>query len=481
MGSKEIKLNQRLSNIVHIFFDSNIENIDIAKLKKIEVNPDINKDFVLVNGEDIKELNKIYKNRDKTKIILLPKNIDDIGDEEEEEEEDGDEILSEEFNKGNIGSYDKKYVSIQRKAFIKWINEDFYNNIIQETKSNKLKIYQNFVKEYLSFKSPYRGLLVYHGLGTGKTATAISTAEGLSNNMDITTLLPASLETEFIKEVKVWGEDLFRKNSNNWKFIPFDDIISQPKLRKSLYTKYKVTTDIINKAHNKVKEYEKGFWDIAGEDEDIENIKNVSGFLIKNNVKTETKVQVLTDIELKYIDLQNTELIKVKYNFIHYNPFPKVKDTGIKEFVDGDDEDIVYDYEGDIDYKTNNQQIVKKLEEKLKINKEKYYINSPFNDEVIIIDEVHNFIREIVNNSGPSRVFYNWIINARNIKLICLSGTPIINKPSEVAVLFNMIKGITKTYNFIINVNDNNVDVYNKLKEIFYNKTSPNISNKCYK
>ena len=61
--------------------------------------------------------------------------------------------------------------------------------------------------------------------------------------------------------------------------------------------------------------------------------------------------------------------------------------------MDGDDDDIVYDFEGDIDYKTNNQQIVKKLEEKLKINKEKYYINSPFNDEVIIIDEVHNFIR----------------------------------------------------------------------------------------
>ena len=482
MGSKEIKLNQRLSNIVHIFFDSNIENVDIAKLKKIEVNPDINKDFVLVNSEDIKELNKIYKNRNKTKIILLPKNIDDIEEEEEEEVEDEEEILSEEFNKDNISSYDKKYVSIQRKAFIKWLNEDFYNNIIQETKSNKLKIYQNFVKEYLSFKSPYRGLLVYHGLGTGKTATAISTAEGLSNNMDITTLLPASLETEFIKEVKVWGEDLFRKNSNNWKFIPFDDIISQPKLRKLLYNKYKVTTDIINKVHNKVKEYEKGFWDIAGEDEEIENIKNVDGFLIKKNVKTETKVQVLTETELKYIDIQNTELIKVKYNFIHYNPFPKVKDTGIKEFMDGDDDDIVYDFEGDIDYKTNNQQIVKKLEEKLKINKEKYYINSPFNDEVIIIDEVHNFIREIVNNSGPSRIFYNWIINARNIKLICLSGTPIINKPSEVAVLFNMIKGITKTYNFIINVNDNNVEVYNKLKEIFYNKTSPiyqiNVTNK---
>ena len=55
---------------------------------------------------------------------------------------------------------------------------------------------------------------MYHGLGTGKTATAVSTAEGLSENMDIFTLLPASLETNFISEVKRWGEDLFDLNEN---------------------------------------------------------------------------------------------------------------------------------------------------------------------------------------------------------------------------------------------------------------------------
>ena len=48
---------------------------------------------------------------------------------------------------------------------------------------------KRFVKGYLGLNTPYRGLLVYHGLGTGKTATAVTTAEGLSVNMDITTLL----------------------------------------------------------------------------------------------------------------------------------------------------------------------------------------------------------------------------------------------------------------------------------------------------
>ena len=470
MGSKEIKLNQRLSNIVHIFFDGDIENFNLQVLKKIEIDPKKNKNFTLVNDEDIKELNKIFKSKKDKKIILMAKNvnIDETSSEEEIEDIDPEDIKKE-----NIEKYDKKYISIQRKAFIKWINEDFYNNIIQVTKNNKLKIYQNFVKEYLSFKSPYRGLLVYHGLGTGKTATAVSTAEGLSNNMNITTLLPASLETEFIKEVKLWGEELFKKNSNNWIFIPYDNIISQPSLRKELYDKYNVTTDIINKIHNKVKDSEKGFWSIASPEESPENIKNTDGFYLKNNVKTDIKVAKLNEQELKYIDIQATELVKLKYNFIHYNPFPKVKDSNIKEFLENDDEDIVYDFEADKDYKTNNQKIVKKLEDKLKENKQKYYINSPFNEEVIIIDEVHNFVREIVNNSGPSRIFYNWIINGRNIKLICLSGTPIINKPSEIAVLFNMIKGITKTYNFIVNVDENNIEIFNKLKEIYYDKTSP--------
>ena len=94
-----------------------------------------------------------------------------------------------------------------------------------------------------------------------------------------------------------------------------------------------------------------------------------------------------------------------------------------------------------------------RLQEKLKENK-KLGINSPFKDEVIIIDEVHNLVREIYNNSGPSRTYYDWIINSADCKIIFLSGTPIINKPSEIAILFNMLKGIIKLYTFVVNDNE---------------------------
>ena len=92
---------------------------------------------------------------------------------------------------------------------MKWLNEDFYKMIqklekegIRNKKSKDertLKVYQILVQKYLGIETPYRGLLVYHGLGTGKTATAISLAEGLSSSMKLNTLLNASLEVEFIK------------------------------------------------------------------------------------------------------------------------------------------------------------------------------------------------------------------------------------------------------------------------------------------
>ena len=44
-----------------------------------------------------------------------------------------------------------------------------------------LKIYQTLVQQYLSYETPYRGLLVYHGLGTGKTCSSISVCEEMRN------------------------------------------------------------------------------------------------------------------------------------------------------------------------------------------------------------------------------------------------------------------------------------------------------------
>ena len=41
----------------------------------------------------------------------------------------------------------------------------------------ELEPHQMFIKNFMSFQTPYNSLLVFHGLGTGKTCSAIGVAE----------------------------------------------------------------------------------------------------------------------------------------------------------------------------------------------------------------------------------------------------------------------------------------------------------------
>ena len=120
----------------------------------------------------------------------------------------------------------KDYVLESRKAFVNFINNgapDLIDKISDIEEIKNIKLHQLFSREYLSNESPYRGLLIYHGLGTGKTATSIITAEGLSKDMNINVLLP-SLETEYINEIKSWGDDIFNINNNVWEFVDEDEL-----------------------------------------------------------------------------------------------------------------------------------------------------------------------------------------------------------------------------------------------------------------
>ncbi len=112
------------------------------------------------------------------------------------------------------------------------------------------------------------------------------------------------------------------------------------------------------------------------------------------------------------------------------------------------------------------------LLKKMKHNIKKYDVESPFYNETIIIDEVHNFVREVLNNSGSARIFYEWILKAEKVKLVFLSGTPIINRPCEIAVLYNMLKGQIKIFNFTIKSNEDPTELTTKLNDIFYKKHS---------
>ena len=77
--------------------------------------------------------------------------------------------------------------------------------------------HQKIVRDYLQVESPYRGLLLYHGLGVGKTCAAIA-IEGLKHHRQIYILLNKSLKQNFKLELMKCGDEYYRLN-NHWVFI----------------------------------------------------------------------------------------------------------------------------------------------------------------------------------------------------------------------------------------------------------------------
>jgi thymidine kinase len=66
---------------------------------------------------------------------------------------------------------------------------------------------------------------------------------------------------------------------------------------------------------------------------------------------------------------------------------------------------------------------------------------APLDNTLLIIDEAHNLFNSITNGSKNGLRLYDTIMNSRNIKLIFLTGTPVINDPFELVPCFNMLHG----------------------------------------
>lgn len=85
-------------------------------------------------------------------------------------------------------------------------------------------------------------------------------------------------------------------------------------------------------------------------------------------------------------------------------------------------------------------------EEELKDFAEKLKIHGNLDDKIIMVDEAHNFFNSITNGSKNAIGLYKMIMEAKNIKVIFLTGSPIVNDPFEIAVAFNMISGPMGAY-----------------------------------
>ena len=75
--------------------------------------------------------------------------------------------------------------------------------------SRELFTYQKIVRDYLLMETPYRGLLLYHGLGSGKTCSSIAVAESLLHTKKVYILLPASLQDNYRGEIRKCGDPIY--------------------------------------------------------------------------------------------------------------------------------------------------------------------------------------------------------------------------------------------------------------------------------
>ena len=67
------------------------------------------------------------------------------------------------------------------------------------------------------------------------------------------------------------------------------------------------------------------------------------------------------------------------------------------------------------------------------------------------------------------------LMRAKNVRIVLLTGTPIINFPNEVAVLFNILRGYIKTWEFTLDPktpssinNDSLQEIFKKAKVLDY-------------
>lgn len=104
------------------------------------------------------------------------------------------------------------YPKISDTDFYKKINKKFKRYKIPTTKKSlkqicfpekyEFQVPQKFLAEFINPNTPYKGILVYHRIGAGKTCTAINIAEKFKNKRRIMIVLPASLKGNIRSELR---------------------------------------------------------------------------------------------------------------------------------------------------------------------------------------------------------------------------------------------------------------------------------------
>ena len=75
---------------------------------------------------------------------------------------------------------------------------------------------------------------------------------------------------------------------------------------------------------------------------------------------------------------------------------------------------------------------------------------SDFDGCVVVIDEVHNFCARASSPGTVMRGLYDLLMRAQDARFLLLSGTPIVNRPHEIAFAANLARGLMRRYHMTL-------------------------------
>lgn len=248
---------------------------------------------------------------------------------------------------GKLRYNNKEWILNNSLAFQPWVERNYnefrmtkaYEMDCSRKETKELFEYQKFIRAYLDIESPYRGILLYYGLGAGKTRASIEIARSYANEGHMCLFISkAKLISNFAKELAKW----------NWTFglRSFD--------MQSLAEFYRL--------------------------DKLSSKKKAKDYLATFGV-----------------------------GYAAYNAANKLQQ--LQDYVDP--------------------------------------ITGRLTNMIIIIDEVHNLaqllhngINKVAKDAENAAVkYYKLLMETDNCRFVTLSGTPIINLASELAILFNILRG----------------------------------------
>jgi hypothetical protein len=304
------------------------------------------------------------------------------------------ELIERNYLSENEGDNEFLYPNLNDKNFNikiatkKEFNDTKYDGTIYEDIKKQADIlanapyelapHQAFVKNFMSFQTPYSSLLLYHGLGSGKTCSAIGVCEEMR---------------DYMKQIGSTKRIIIVASENvqdNFKLQLFDE--------------------------RKLKEIN-GVWSMKG--------------CVGNKLLKEINPMNMPMTREKIISQIKT-LINTYYIFLGYVQFANyiIKTMNYEEEIKRQKE------------KSGEKTRIQMLKDvKVELNARVIRrLRNEFDNRLIVIDEVHNIRKTDDNENKKVAINLEFLVKAaQNMRFLLLSATPMYNNYKEIVWLLNLM------------------------------------------